>query len=71
MQFLDILCMNMCSAFVIIMGSLRLDTNQLNTSHSQRLNSGKPLGTGRVIGRVQLIHVQTSPSHYNVCNSVK
>jgi len=32
---------------VIIMGSLRLDTNQLNMSHSQRLNSGKPLGTGR------------------------
>jgi len=28
-------------------GSLRLDTNRLNTSHSQRLNSGKPLGTGR------------------------
>jgi len=26
---------------------LRLDTNRLNTSHSQRLNSGKPLGTGR------------------------
>jgi len=28
-------------------GGLRLDTNRLNTSHSQRLNSGKPLGTGR------------------------
>jgi len=26
---------------------LRLDMNRLNTSHSQRLNSGKPLGTGR------------------------
>jgi len=28
------------------MGGLHLDTNQLNTSHSQRLNSGKPLGNG-------------------------
>jgi len=28
-------------------GGLRLDTNRLNTSHSQRLNSGKLLGTGR------------------------
>jgi len=25
----------------------RLPTLQLTTSHSQRLNSGKPLGTGR------------------------
>jgi len=32
---------------VCVWGSLRLDTNRLNTSHSQRLNSGKPLGTGR------------------------
>jgi len=30
-----------------ITSGLRLDTNRLNTSHSQRLNSGKPLGTGR------------------------
>jgi len=28
-------------------GGLRLDTNRLDTSHSQRLNSGKHLGTGR------------------------
>jgi len=28
------------------MGGLRLDTNRLDTSHSQRLNSGKLLGTG-------------------------
>jgi len=27
-------------------GGLHLDTNRLNTSHSQRLNGGKPLGTG-------------------------
>jgi len=27
--------------------SLRLDTNRLDTSHSQHLNSGKPLSTGR------------------------
>jgi len=29
------------------LGGLRLDTNRLNTSHSQRLNSGKPLDIGR------------------------
>jgi len=29
------------------LGGLRLDTNRLDTSHSQRLNSGKPLGTSR------------------------
>jgi len=29
------------------LGGLRLDTNRLNTSHSQRLNSGKPLCTDR------------------------
>jgi len=28
-------------------GGFGLDTNRLNTSHSQRLNSGKPLDTGR------------------------
>jgi len=28
-------------------GGYRLDTNRLNTSHSQRLNSDKSLGTGR------------------------
>jgi len=42
-------------------GGLRLDTNRLNTSHSQRLNSGKSLGTSRC-GGVQLIRVETSPS---------
>jgi len=31
----------------ITKGGLRLDTNRLDTSHSQRLNSGKLLGTGR------------------------
>jgi len=45
-------------------GGLRLDTNRLNTSHSQRFNSGKPLAPVAVIGGVQLIRVQTSPSHF-------
>jgi len=31
-------------------GSAQLDTSRLDTSHSQRSNSGKPLDTGRVIG---------------------
>jgi len=34
-------------AYYIYWGGLRLDTNRLDTSHSQRLNNGKPLGTGR------------------------
>jgi len=36
---------NIIMAF--IWSSLRLDVNQLDTSHSQRLNSGKSLGIGR------------------------
>jgi len=33
--------------FIVFSSGARLDTSRLDTSHSQRLNSEKPLDTGR------------------------
>jgi len=49
---------NIIMAFV--WSSLRLDANQLDTSYSQRLNSGKLLGT--MIGGIQLNRAPTGRS---------
>jgi len=59
--FCELFFLNFAKYSSTFLTGLRLDTNRLNTSHSQRLNSGKPLGTA-VVGGVQLIRVQTSPS---------
>jgi len=65
-------CVCLCACVcVCVCVCMCVDTNQLNTSHSQRLNSGKPLGTGRCDWWCSIDPCSNeSLSHYNLCNSV-